>query len=298
MQRPRSTTRTRALAVAVAFTTLVGLGLTSSAHADTDAPRLPLEYVALGDSAVAGPSIAPSDPLAPANCGRSLANYPHLAADELGLTLVDRSCTAAKVSNMTSAQFADQPPQFDGLTSETAVVTLTIGGNDNDTYLKAVLLCGAIDSLVVLDVGAPCKAIFGSSFSESIAADAVNVAGALQEIHRRSPQAKVFVVGYPAFLPESGACRPQVPLTTKDVAYVSGIMRELNAMLAASAATNGATFVDTYTPSIGHDMCQDAATRWVEPYVVPQGVQSAHPNAAGHQATAAVVAAAMRNAGV
>jgi hypothetical protein len=198
---------------------------------------------------------------------------------------------------MYRAQYADQPPQFDALSTTTDVVTLSIGGNDNDTFLKAVYGCGLLDSLVLLDLGAPCQVLYGDSLSTAIAADEANLAAALQEIHRRSPRAEVFVVGYPAFFPPSGSCRPQVPLTTGDVAFVHGLFQDLNAMMRRAAAGNDAVYIDAYTPSLGHDMCQDAATRWVEPYTTAPGAATAHPNAAGHTATATVVAAAMQAPG-
>jgi len=73
------------------------------------------------------------------------------------------------------------------------------------------------------------------------------------------------VVGYPVILPNSGSgCWPVVPIAFGDVPYLRGVEKALNAMLAAVAAANNATFVDTYTASIGHDVCQDPGTKWVE----------------------------------
>lgn len=290
-------TTLKTLAAAASFAVLGGLGLASPTHARAAGPQ-PLEYVALGDSFPAGPTILPAAAGAPANCGRSAVNYPNLTVQALGLRLTDASCSNAQVGNLTSAQFTDQPPQFDALTNTTSVVTLSIGGNDNNLFLKAFLLCGTLSGVDILDIGAPCKTLFGTSLSHAIAADEVNIAAVLREIRRRSPDATVFVVGYPALLPQSGACRPQVPMTTKDIAYLDGIEKDLNAMLARAAGANGATYVDTYTPTIGHDACKDPSVRWVEPYDPGNGAQPVHPNAAGHRAVADVVTAAMAAAGL
>jgi hypothetical protein len=51
-------------------------------------------------------------------------------------------------------------------------------------------------------------------------------------------------------------------------------------MFATVAAANGATFVDTRTHSIGHDVCRPLGTRYVEGLIpVGDGVAPFHPNA-------------------
>jgi len=61
----------------------------------------------------------------------------------------------------------------------------------------------------------------------------------------------------PKILPASGTgCWPLVPIVQGDVAYLRGIELKLNHRLATVAAANHATYVDTYTASIGHDACQ------------------------------------------
>ncbi|HEY2578239.1 MAG TPA: SGNH/GDSL hydrolase family protein [Streptosporangiaceae bacterium] len=255
-------------------------------------------YVALGDSYTSGPLILPLAPGAPAECLQSAINYPHLAATALGLGLTDVSCGGATVSDMTSSQYPGVAPQFSALTPATSVVTLGIGGNDNNTFITSVLGCAALDVLDVLDIGTPCKDAFGSKFASSIASDAPNIAAALRGIHGLSPHAKVFVVGYPDILPQSGNCYTQIPITTGDVAYLNGVELDLNGMLAAQAAANGATFVNTYTPSIGHDACKPESVRWIEPVLPGTDSAPVHPNAAGEAADARVAEAAMQAAGI
>jgi lysophospholipase L1-like esterase len=53
-----------------------------------------------------------------------------------------------------------------------------------------------------------------------------------------------------------------------------------------AAAATGARFVDTYTPSAGHDACQLPGTRWIEPATNPANAFPVHPNAAGEAAMA------------
>lgn len=59
-------------------------------------------------------------------------------------------------------------------------------------------------------------------------------------------------------------------------------------MLRERAAWAGATYVDTYTPTVGHDMCQSPGKRYVEP-LLPVTAGSAHPNKAGHAALAGII---------
>ncbi len=130
--------------------------------------------------------------------------------------------------------------------------------------------------------------------SRRIAATAPKVAAALAEIRRRSPDARILVVGYPAILPEvQPGCWPVMPLAPADVPYLRNVEKQLNAMLATRAAAAGARYVDLYGPSIGHDACQLPGVRWVEPAVPLSPAAPVHPNALGMEGMAAVVQAAI-----
>ena len=268
------------------------LGVAASAAAT------PPNYVALGDSYTSAPNDGALAPGAPLLCLPSTANYPHIVSASLGASLTDVSCAGATVQNMTTSQYADQPPQFNALTSSTQVVTLGIGGNDNNTFVDAIVDCFATDALDFFNIGAPCKAVFGSTFVDNVSSDAPNIASALNGIHQRSPGAKVFVVGYPDILPQSGNCFTSIPVTSGDVSYLNNLELTLNGMLRTEAAANGATYVDTFTPSIGHDACKSSKVRYVEPVISGSSGIILHPNVAGESADSAEVLAAMKAAGI
>jgi hypothetical protein len=254
-------------------------------------------YVSLGDSYTSGPFILPFASGAPLECLQSARNYSHLTAAELGLSLRDVSCSGATTENLTTtAQYPDQPPQLDALSSSTQVVSVGIGGNDKGLFLNTLITCGAED--LVFPFGTPCKATYGHKLAEEIVEDAPVIGAALHQIHVLSPAAKVFVVGYPDILPQSGNCWPTVPLTTGDVAYLNGVEKELNAMLSSEAGANSATYVDTYTPGIGHDACKSLSVRYVEPVLPESDAFSVHPNERGMEADASEVEAAMRAKGI
>ncbi len=105
-------------------------------------------------------------------------------------------------------------------------------------------------------------------------------------------------VGEATILPQSGNCWPTVPLTTGDVAYLNGVEKDLNGMLSSEAAAHGATYVDTFTPSVGHDACRSLGTRWVEPVLPESDAFSVHPNERGMEEDASLLESAMRAQGI
>jgi hypothetical protein len=68
----------------------------------------------------------------------------------------------------------------------------------------------------------------------------------------------------------------------------------LNAMLAAPAARAGVGYVRTYNGTIGHDACQPSGVKWVEGLIPASLAVPMHPNAAGEQAMARLILAALR----
>jgi hypothetical protein len=69
-------------------------------------------------------------------------------------------------------------------------------------------------------------------------------------------------------------------------------------MLADQAAGAGVDFVDTYTPSIGHDACQLPGTKWIEGLAPTAPAAPVHPNGLGRAGIGAVVAAAVADENV
>ena len=252
------------------------------------APR----YTALGDSFAAGPLIP--NPVAPLGCLKSSNNYGRIAQRTLAFAeFRDATCSGAETEEMFAPQNVSpggpNPPQLNSLSTETQLVTLTIGGNDIGFSDLAQ------DCVSVLPFGSPCRDRYtrgGDQISARIAATAPQVNAVLDEIRVRSPLAKVLVVNYSAIFPHSGSgCWPRMPVTPRDVAWLRSKHTELNAMLANQAAANGATVVDVYAASVGRDACAGSGTRWVEPYIPGNAAAPLHPNLRGMQAMAAMVVA-------
>jgi hypothetical protein len=252
-------------------------------------------YVALGDSYAAGPLIP--NPLLPLGCLKSSNNYAHLAAPGIGLSLRDATCSGAKTNHMTEPQNVEpdgpNPPQLNSLNGETTVVSLTIGGNDIG-FSEVAESC-----ITVNPFSHPCLDKYDSGgvdqLKARIEATAPKVAAVLQGIHARSPSAKIYVLNYPAIFPETGlGCWPQMPIGFSDVSYLRSTEQRLNSMLATQAAANGATLVNWYGASIGHDACKGSSTRWVEPLVPTNAAAPIHPNKAGMVGGANALLAAVK----
>jgi len=290
--------RAFALGGALTFALAGALASTSSANAATTAAAAGTggRYVALGDSYTSGPLI----PIQSGGlCLRSSENYPSLTAAARGYSLVDASCAGATSVNMAQDQtdlgIEINAPQLDSLTSGTSLVTVQIGGNDIG-FIGIIETC-AEESLTD-PFGDPCTEHYTTGGTDqllaAVKATGPKVGAVLQEIRQRSPHAAVYVVGYPDILPEdSDGCWPIVPIAYGDVAYLRQTETELNAMLAGEADANGATYVDTYTPTIGHDVCQAIGTKWFEGLVPTSLAAPFHPNALGEAAMAKALESAI-----
>jgi lysophospholipase L1-like esterase len=252
-------------------------------------------YVALGDSYTSAPLVPTQVDL---NCVRSNRNYPSLVAASIrSAAFVDVSCggaTTADILNPGTGQLGRTvPAQISAVTAATALVSIGIGGNDIGF---SGILSDCVSDSFDDPFGSPCRDRYTAGGTDQlrarITATAPRVASVLQAVRSAAPNARVIVVGYPAILPDSGfGCWPVVPIAFGDVPYLRGVEKALNQMLANTAAANGAGYVNVYTPSIGHDACKGASTRWVEGLVPAAPAAPFHPNAAGEQGMANAVVA-------
>lgn len=275
MSGSRSLTR-RILACAVAVCAL-------SAAAPTPArPAERVRYVALGDSEASAPGVPKQTDLL---CGRSDHDYPALVAARLSpAAFADRTCSGA-----TTADLARH--QFPALRADTGLVTLTIGANDIG-FAGIVAKCSALG--LIDGAGAPCRTGYGAELQRRVARTGPKIADALREIHRRSPHARVLLVGYLNLIPDDHrGCRPRELFGNGDLGYLDGVENALNATLARAARSGHAVFVDEHAVSAGHDICRARGVRWTEALLPTRPAAPFHPNASGEAAMAAQVLAAV-----
>ncbi|MBF9066923.1 SGNH/GDSL hydrolase family protein [Streptacidiphilus fuscans] len=287
--RVRSVRSRRLAAATAAVTALTSLCLALPAQAQADST---VNYVALGDSYSAGSGILPLDTSAPLECARSTLNYPHDLAARLGLDLTDVTCGGAETKDFSGSQYPGVAPQLDALNADTGLVTMTIGGNDNNTFIDAILACGSA-GIATLGIGHPCQSLYGSSFDNTIDTTTyANLDAALAAVKAKAPNAQIAIVGYPWIVPAQAVpgCYAKMPLASGDIPYLRDIEAHLNAAVQRAAADNGVTYVDMSTVSDGHDACEPVGTRWIEPLLFGTNYVPVHPNATGEAAMADQVA--------
>ncbi|MFJ3306359.1 SGNH/GDSL hydrolase family protein [Streptomyces sp. NPDC086549] len=313
------TTRLRAVLAGLLLAVGALAAVVGVAHDDGDGtargaatPASKGAYVAIGDSYTAGQQI-PDRTGEPAGCGRSDHNYPTQVAARLGVKAADFddvSCSGATIADLTAPQATrdgTNPAQLAALSSKTRLVTIGIGGNDIDfiaMITRCVDLGGAYSSLDggTISDDAPCRKYYVKNGTDSarrlVAAAGERLSGALSEVRRRAPEARVYVVGYPAILPSDGAvCGRELPIAPGDITYLRETEQELNEALRVRAGAAGATYVDTYTPSRDHNACSPEDTRWIEPLRPGSPAAAVHPNARGERGMADAVLRAVNASG-
>jgi lysophospholipase L1-like esterase len=250
-------------------------------------------YVALGSSMAAGPGIRPRAAGSPLAAGRSARNYPHLAAEQLGLDLVDVTYSGATTANVLRERQHSAPPQIDALNGSEDLVTVTIGGNDVGyvPLLFAATLPAVLRAVPVL--GDRLRELQNPAARE----EALNQVGASlrevgQALRERSPRARIMFVDYLTLLPPHGTSAPPLPDDVADLGrYVA---KQLAQQTFEAAQATGCDVVQAAQVSRDHHAWS------VDPWTVGAGSllpwrpKPFHPNAAGMRAVAGLIAARFR----
>lgn len=252
-------------------------------------------YVAMGSSYASGSGITPYDQSAPARCQRSTENYAHQLASRRNLTLVDVTCGGATTAHILGA-WGELPPQVDALTSETVLVTITIGGNDLG-YIGGLIAGSCGEGAASGAAAQPlCQMIAAGRRSGATMPAATEaawhkveetLATIVQEIRRRAPRARIVFVDYLTVLPDGALCA-QTPLSSEAGAIGRSTALRLAHLTASVAKRNGAEVLTASQLSYAkHDAC--SASPWMTGFIPPADARSFvpyHPNLAGMTAIA------------
>lgn len=259
-------------------------------------------YVALGSSFAAGPGI---EPILDATAGRSGNNYAHLVAEHAGLTLTDVSCSGATTRALLQSTRPIFHPsrrpaaQLEAVTEDTALVSLTIGGNDVG-YLGGLIKASALNLGPgrVPILGALLRPMAGrlgriGTDPEALGRLADSLSAAIVAAHGRAPAARIMLVDYLSVAggPEPA---PTIPLSPTQWRQAQVMARALTAVFTAvveraRAAEIQAELIDTATPSRSHHA--GSAEPWVTGWLNPRAGAPYHPNAAGMAAVAELILA-------
>jgi lysophospholipase L1-like esterase len=271
--------------------------------AGTTALPASARYVAMGSSYASGPGITQAADARDPRCSRSSDNYAHQIARSLKLDLIDVSCSGATTKHVLEG-WNELAPQIDALTPDTALVTVTIGGNDlgyigrlfaascngGDTSADAVqAVCAGMRARA----GAAGTSLPVAPDPAAWAAVEAGLTAIAHEVHRRAPRARLIFVEYLTALPPGATCAA-VPLSPTDAQAARDTYDRLARLTEVVARRSGAGVLPVAALSRGHDAC--AREPWVTSFVpsAPGAFVPYHPNLAGMTAVAAALAAKLR----
>lgn len=288
-------TTTRLMAAALGLASAVALAPIASGQAIAPGAR----YVAMGSSFAAGSGVTTPVRGSPARCQRSVDNYAQQLARLRKLKLVDVTCGGATTAHVLGP-WNELPPQIDALTADTALVTITIGGNDLG-YI-AGLITGSCSAQAAGAAAAQplCRAMAARRPAGAVAAPAQADAAAwrsletamttiVREIRRRSPRARVIFVDYQTVLPAGAPCA-QTPVSEAAAADARAMAARLALLTRRVARRNQAEALEASRLSARHDAC--AAAPWMTGFIPPAdaaGFVPYHPNLAGMTAIASAL---------
>jgi lysophospholipase L1-like esterase len=228
--------------------------LLASACAHTESSPLPSDarYVNMGSSFAAGAGTGPAPEGSPPRCYQSAANYAHLLAARLGLSLSDVSCGGATSARILSP-WNELPAQIEAVTSDSRLVTITVGGNDlayagNLTAAS----CEQGEIIRVASMTVPCPPPF------PVAEDAYetlerNMREIARQIAMRAPQARVVFIQYVTLVPQTQC--PQSRFTEAEAAELRRTAARLADITARAATESGAMMLRIDEASRDHTPC-------------------------------------------
>jgi hypothetical protein len=318
------------VAVAIAYLGISAWYENASVPASHPLPTAPLgihgDYLALGDSYSAGNGLTPYVPgTAATGCNQSVSSaYPELLfallrQQDSGASFTFNPCSGAQtgeILNWTITPGGKVPPQIGGAVQPSVgLVTITIGGNDANfaAVVEQCLIAGNCLNSEFPPPGVPemtQQAVppgklltqWGPGTIEEIGQSDATVFGALR---RDFPNARILVIGYPYLFPDQGA--PGFPfypplcssilnrLSSTERNGIRTLQDEFNDRIYEEAVAAGIEFVSPTAIWDHHEPCGSSGqyTNSVKPYLnfpVPINGSSFHPNAAGQQTLADLVA--------
>jgi lysophospholipase L1-like esterase len=245
-------------------------------------------YVAMGSSFAAGPGLPSRVPRSPHRAGRSTGNYAHIVARTLGLDLHDVTFSGATTGDILEPAAAGRPAQLDAVTRDTALLTITAGGNDVG-FVPRLTLASLPWPLPVLPAVRARIAELGSpsTTDERFERLGQNLAAIGREVHDRAPTCRVILIDYLTLLPPDGD-DPGPPPPTEITAWGRKIAARLAATTEEAASALGYDYVAASAASASHHAW--SADPWTRRFHLSlRGGAPYHPNTSGMAAVAELI---------
>ena len=239
----------------------VGTALTGAASAQAADSVAIGGYVALGDAYSSGLGSG-SYISSSGDCKRSTKAYPYLWAAANSPSSFDfTACSGAQTGDVTASQLGP-------LSSATALVSISIGGNDAG-FADIMTTC-------VLQSDSSCLARINTAkayVDSTLPGQLDNVYSA---ITTRAPNARVVVLGYPRFYKLGTTC---LGLSETKRKAINDAADYLDTAIAKRAANHGFAWGDVRSTFTGHELCSGSA--WLHSLNLLNIGESYHPTAAG-----------------
>lgn len=118
-----------------------------------------------------------------------------------------------------------------------------------------------------------------------------------QELKSKSPASRIYVIGYPQIVSESGSCGLNVRLNQKEREFAVGLTHYLNAVIKAATENTGIQYVDIEDTLAGKELCSSEPQNTIAVNGITAGndrfhvigAESFHPNQTAHSLLATAV---------
>lgn len=115
-----------------------------------------------------------------------------------------------------------------------------------------------------------------------------------KQLHRQSPQTRIYAIGYPQVIADKGSCAVNVLLSKSELEFAGSLIDYLNSAINKSAVAAGANYVDISQALVGHRLCETKSFNVAVNGLTAGkdagafglnflGKESYHPNALGQQ---------------
>ncbi len=231
------------------------------------------QYVALGDSYSSGVGTRVFEESS-GSCKRSPDAYGPKIAAARGYTLNFEACSGAKSTEVNEKQLGH-------LSSTTALVTITIGGNDagfSNVIINCALYfftCGGAINEANEFIAKKLPALLETTY---------------KDIRAKASTAEVIVLGYPKLFTKEGATCNVNFLTSGNEKKMNETAEKLDAVIKGRAEAMKFKFVNPTSPFESHEVC--SSVEWLNGQSNPLE-ESYHPNIKGQEEFTTLVGGAI-----
>jgi lysophospholipase L1-like esterase len=219
------------------------------------------KYVALGDSYSAGNGANSTN--LNSSCNRNTYAYPYLLSQQKGYALTFVACSGAVTGDVINSQ-------VNSITSDTKLVTITIGGNDIG-FTNLIIACTTLG----------CSSQIASSQNQINTQLPAKLDATYNAIRAKSATAQVVVLGYGRpFASPPRTCLAATGVSSSEETSLTTLVDSLNTTIKTRALAHGFSYADVNPYWAGHDVC--ASNPFTNGLTIFHTADSYHPTRNGY----------------